>query len=65
MHPSGLLLARYFGLGLIGLWYGNMIGLCVYAITGFAWIYRLDWKQMALESRRFTHVQFERAAEAF
>jgi MATE family multidrug resistance protein len=63
--PMGLVLARHFDYGLIGLWYGNLIGLSIYAITGFFWISKLDWEEMTRDATRFTHVNFERPAEAF
>uniref|UniRef100_K3WE47 Uncharacterized protein n=1 Tax=Globisporangium ultimum (strain ATCC 200006 / CBS 805.95 / DAOM BR144) TaxID=431595 RepID=K3WE47_GLOUD len=56
----GIPLSLYFAMvldgGLVGLWYGDMVGLFVFVLTGLAWFWRLSWDKLAHEAKHNTNM---------
>ncbi|DBA01153.1 TPA: hypothetical protein N0F65_002288 [Lagenidium giganteum] len=61
--PVGALFALHQQLGLLGLWYGNLVGLTVFLIIGLAWFHRLSWDDMAQLAQRNAHLRSPAVAE--
>ena len=61
--PIGVLFAMTFNVGLAGLWYGNMVGLALFALAGGYWYWRVSWSGMALEVLRRADEHFGDDAE--
>uniref|UniRef100_K3X278 Polysaccharide biosynthesis protein C-terminal domain-containing protein n=1 Tax=Globisporangium ultimum (strain ATCC 200006 / CBS 805.95 / DAOM BR144) TaxID=431595 RepID=K3X278_GLOUD len=54
--------------GLTGLWVGNMAGMVVFALAGFAWLHLLSWEDLAQQATRNTDLSFAKKtahADAF
>lgn len=49
--PVGVFLALKWDEDLVGLWTGNMIGLFLMTVVGFAWLARTSWTKLAHEAK--------------
>lgn len=61
--PLGILFALKLNAGLVGLWYGNMVGCLLFMLCGLVWAYRLDWQKMADEAKQNTQMHIHQLHE--
>ncbi|KAJ0400392.1 hypothetical protein ATCC90586_011517 [Pythium insidiosum] len=61
--PLSLGFALQFDAGLLGLWYGHLLGVASFILAGCWWIRGMSWDLMAHEARLNTHLHVEPAVE--
>lgn len=54
--PCGLWFAISLDGGLVGLWYGNVVGFTLCALVQLVWLYRVDWDEVARDAKEQTEV---------
>jgi MATE family multidrug resistance protein len=54
--PFGLWCAISLDGGIVGLWYGNVMGFGLFAAAQLVWLHRLDWEAVARNAEQRTHV---------
>lgn len=54
--PFGLWFAISFDGGIVGLWYGNIVGFLLCGVVQLVWLCRLDWHSVALTAKHKTDV---------
>ncbi|TYZ65595.1 hypothetical protein PybrP1_005827 [[Pythium] brassicae (nom. inval.)] len=63
MLVVGVPLSWLFGMelrgGVAGLWFGNLLGLILFAVLATAWLYQLSWEKFAHEAKHNTHLRFK------
>ncbi|KAJ0400391.1 hypothetical protein ATCC90586_011516 [Pythium insidiosum] len=60
--PLGIVFALKLDAGILGLWYGNLVGTVGFMVAGGSWLYGLSWDTMAHEARLNTHLHVEESA---
>lgn len=56
--PIGLWFAISLDGGIVGLWFGNIVGYVLCILLEYAWMWRLDWAAVARDVSHRTHVEW-------